>query len=117
MMTKQELIDYCLSLPGVLQDYMVKPPWIVMQHEGNEKGFAFLVEKDDRQLINLKCDPLEADFLRGAYEDVNPGYSMNKTHWNSAALGGDVPDDELKRQIGMSYDLTKPKAQRKNKKD
>ncbi|GHU82982.1 hypothetical protein AGMMS50284_5750 [Clostridia bacterium] len=63
-MTKQELIDYCLSLPGVLQDYPVKPPWTVMQHEGNEKGFAFLVEKDGRELVNLKCDPIEAEFLR-----------------------------------------------------
>ncbi|MDR0839967.1 MAG: MmcQ/YjbR family DNA-binding protein [Christensenellaceae bacterium] len=112
-MTKQELIEYCLSLPGVLQDYPVKPPWTVMQHEGNEKGFAFIVEKDGRQLVNLKCEPMEAEFLRAAYEDVIPGYSMNKTHWNTVMLDGDVPDEELKRQIGRSFDLTKPRVKAK----
>ena len=38
---------------------------------------------------------------------------MNKTHWNTVTLGGDVLDDELKRQIGRSYDLIKPKAMKR----
>jgi len=66
--------------------------------------------------VNLKCDPFEANFLRQAFEDVIPGWHMNKTHWNTVKLGGDVPEEELKRQIGKSYDLIKPKM-RKNQYD
>jgi predicted DNA-binding protein (MmcQ/YjbR family) len=30
---------------------------------------------------------------------------MNKEHWNSVYLDGDVPDAILKQMIDMSYDL------------
>jgi predicted DNA-binding protein (MmcQ/YjbR family) len=53
------------------------------------------------------------DFLRQIYEDVTPGWHMNKTHWNTVALGGDVPEDELKRMIERSYDLIKPKERKR----
>ena len=29
---------------------------------------------------------------------------MNKGHWNSVVIGTDVTDEEIKRQIGNSYD-------------
>jgi predicted DNA-binding protein (MmcQ/YjbR family) len=44
------------------------------------------------------------------YESVTPGYHMNKTHWNTVVIDGDVPEDDLKRMIEHSYDLIKPKA-------
>jgi len=37
--------------------------------------------------------------------DIIPGYYMNKTHWHSVFLEGDVPDDLLKTMLDMSYDL------------
>ena len=69
-----------------------------------------IYERLGKLSVNLKCDPFEADFLRQAFEDVTPGWHMNKTHWNTVTLGGDVPEDELKRMIEQSYDLIKPKA-------
>ena len=45
-----------------------------------------------------------------AYEDVTPAYHMNKVHWNTVIDGGDVPEDEIKRMVGSSYDLIKPKV-------
>jgi predicted DNA-binding protein (MmcQ/YjbR family) len=76
--------------------------------------FALIAhDKTDRLYINLKCDPLEADFLRSAFESVEPAYHMNKAHWNGVVIGGDVSDDELKRQIEHSYDLIKPKTLKK----
>jgi len=56
---------------------------------------------------------MEADFLRQAFIDVTPGYHMNKTHWNTVYIGGDVPDNELRRMIEKSYDLIKPKARKR----
>ncbi|MDR1703006.1 MAG: MmcQ/YjbR family DNA-binding protein [Sporomusaceae bacterium] len=55
----------------------------------------------------------DADFLRQMFEDVTPAYHMNKTHWNTVTLGGDVPEDEIKGMIERSYDLIKPKARNK----
>ena len=56
--------------------------------------------------------PFESDFLRQAFEDVTPGWHMNKTHWNTVTLGGDVPEEELKRMVGQNYDLIKPRVRK-----
>ena len=39
------------------------------------------------------------------YEDIIPGYYMNKTHWNSIKSDGEVPDDLLKDLLDKSYQL------------
>ena len=69
-----------------------------------------IFERHGKLCVNLKCDPFESDFLRQTYKDLTPGYHMNKTHWNTVMLGGDVPDEHLQYMIGQSYDLIKPKA-------
>jgi predicted DNA-binding protein (MmcQ/YjbR family) len=114
-MTRRELVEYCLSFPAAYEDYPfddVKDggAWTVMRHRANKKSFAMIYERRGRLCVNLKCEPLEADFLRRVFADVKPAYHMNKTHWNTVALGGDVPDEDLKRMIGRSYALIRPKA-------
>jgi predicted DNA-binding protein (MmcQ/YjbR family) len=123
-MTRQDLIDFCLSLPAAYEDYPFDDgaahsdngAWTVVRHRTNKKGFAHIYERNGNLCINLKYDPFEADFLRQAYESVTPGWHMNKVHWNTVTLGAgpscasDVPEDELKRMIERSYDLIKPKA-------
>jgi len=112
-MTKRELIDLCLTLPTVYEDYPFDEVAAVMRHSGNKKMLALIGHLNERLYINLKCDPLEADFLRQTFADVTPGWHMNKTHWNTVYIGGDVSDEELKRQIQHSYDLIKPKIRRR----
>ena len=120
-MTRRELIDLCLTFPGAYEDYPFDDltasdhPWTVMRHQSNKKGFAHIYERGGRLCVNLKCNPLEADLLRGAFEDVLPGYHMNKTHWNTVRIGGDVPEDELLRMIRNSYDLIRPKQKGQGK--
>jgi predicted DNA-binding protein (MmcQ/YjbR family) len=120
-MTRRELINFCLTYPAAYEDYpfddiIDSGAWTVMRHGSNKKSFALIYERNGKLCVNLKCDPLEADFLRQAFADMTAAYHMNKQHWNTAALGGDVPEEELKRQIGNSYGLIKPKA-RKQKHD
>ncbi|CAM1333892.1 protein of unknown function [Tenacibaculum aestuariivivum] len=61
-------------------------------------------EQDDAK-INLKCDPDESLELRGAYESINPGWHMNKKHWNTVTLNNDVSDEFAFQLIDHSYDL------------
>jgi len=117
-MTRQEIIEFCLTLPDVYEDYpfdsMGEPgASTVMRHKVNTKMFALIYEQHDKLCVNLKCDPFEADFLRQVYEDVTPGWHMNKMHWNTVTLGGDVDDEKLKQMIAQSYDLIKPKARKR----
>jgi predicted DNA-binding protein (MmcQ/YjbR family) len=64
---------------------------------------------------NLKCDPDLALELRDRYEQVQPGYHMNKKHWNTVVLDGVIPEREVRKMIDDSYTLvvqSLPKAKR-----
>jgi len=118
MNSRQEIIDFCLTLPAAYEDYPFDKiedigVWTVMRHSANKKTFAMIYERHGKLCINLKCDPFEAEFLRQIFVNVTPGYHMNKTHWNTVNIGGDVPDDELRRMIEHSYDLIKPKVRKR----
>jgi predicted DNA-binding protein (MmcQ/YjbR family) len=65
--------------------------------------------------VNLKCDPDLALELRDRYEQVIPGYHMNKRHWNTVELDGVIPQAEIRKMVDHSYDLvveSLPKARR-----
>ena len=55
--------------------------------------------------ITMKLEPLRGEFLRGQFEDVIPGYYMNKTHWNSVRVQGSLPEDILRDMLDESYRL------------
>jgi len=114
-MTPRELIDYCLTFPAAYKDYPFDTTSAVMRHSANRKMFALISERLGRVYINLKCEPQQADFFRTIYKDVTPGWHMNKTHWNTVYMDGDVPIHELHQMISHSYELTKPKISKKLK--
>ena len=113
MRTRAEAIAACLRLSGVYEDYPFDDPnWTVMRHAGNKKSFAYIYERNGNIWINLKAEPLRADFWRDAYAAVLPGYHMNKRHWISVILDGSMTDEEIGRLIEDSYALTAPKRRR-----
>ena len=65
--------------------------------------------RNDNLWVNLKCEPMKADFWRRVYKSVIPAYHMNKTHWNSVILDDSVEADVIKEMINDSYALTKGK--------
>lgn len=93
------LHKYLVQLPEAILDYPFGPEAAVYKIEG--KVFAIAVESR----INLKCDPVHAQELRAVFSEVTPGYHMNKKHWNTLDLTGDLPKSEIHRQIDHSYDL------------
>ena len=96
---------YLLAQKGVTRDLQADWNWIRYQVGG--KMFAALCLDDGGKpvYITLKLRPEEGEFWRGQYEDVIPGYYMNKTHWNSINPDGQVPDDILRDMLDESYAL------------
>lgn len=114
--TRRRWIDYCLTFAGAYEDYPFRDSdWTVMRCGINKKTFAFIYERNGQVCLNVKCDPLEADFWRQVYPSVLPAYHMNKVHWNTIRIDGSVPEDVVEKMIQDSYTLIKPKV--KNKRD
>ena len=63
-------------------------------------------ERQGNIWINVKCDPEWIDFWRNAFASVQPGWHLNKKYWNSIILDGTVPETDIRRMVGESYDLT-----------
>lgn len=76
-MNIEEFRNYCLSFPGVTEEFPFDEKTLVFKVMG--KLFA-LTDVDDFTSINLKCDPVRAMELREMHEEVQPGYHMNKKH-------------------------------------
>lgn len=95
---------YCESLTAVTKEY--KEEWKATRYLIGGKMFALQgTDKTDKPIITLKLNPDNGSLLRQQFEDINPGYYMNKTHWNSVYLDGAVPDDTLQSMIDESYNL------------
>lgn len=99
------LDSYLVEKKGVRKDF--KKEWNWLRYQIGDKLFAAVCYDDQKlaSLITLKLDPAEGEFLRQQYEDIIPGYYMNKTHWNSIKVDGSVPDDLLKDLLDRSYAL------------
>jgi predicted DNA-binding protein (MmcQ/YjbR family) len=97
------LKKYLLSKPEAEEYYPFDDYTAVFKVQG--KMFALLIKKQGSPLLNLKCTPDHAIELRDIFSDVIPAYHMNKRHWNSVVLSGDLPMGEIQRQIDHSYSL------------
>ena len=102
-MNVESFREYCLSKPAATEDMPFGPDNIVFKVEG--KIFALLALDELPTAVNLKCDPDLALELRDRYEQVQPGYHMNKKHWNTVVLDGVIPATEIRKMIDDSYDL------------
>jgi len=102
---KYEWLDeYCLTHIGATKEY--KPEWNATRYMVGGKMFALLGgDRDEKPIMTLKLDPAFGVMLRQQYKDIVPGYYMNKDHWNSLYLNGDVPDDIVKAMVVASYQL------------
>ena len=102
-MDHNTLKQYLLSKPEAEEHYPFDDYTAVFKVQG--KMFALLIKKQGTPLLNLKCDPGHAIELRDIFPEVIPAYHMNKRHWNSVVLQGDLPAGEIQRQIEHSYGL------------
>ncbi len=109
-MNHKTVETYLLSFPNVFLDYpfgegvaVYKTGDPAKASEG--KMFALIAEGKTPINLSLKCDPQLAEVLREKYETVLPGYHLNKKHWNTLVLTGQLPWEEVQALIRHSYDL------------
>ena len=102
-MKLKTLNKYLLSKKASTSGYPFDESTLVLKVVN--KMFALIAEDETPLRINLKCDPEEAQILRGIHKSIIPGYYMNKEHWNTVILDGSLPDELIYKMIDDSYDL------------
>ena len=111
------LRKYCLKKEGEISEgFPFDEHALVFKVNG--KIFILIGTNDLPLTINVKCDPERALELRERYSSVEPGYHMNKKHWNTVTLDGSIPSKEIFAIIDHSYELVanaaKPSPRKKN---
>ena len=110
-MDLEQFREYCLAKPRVTEGTPFGEDTLVFKVAG--KTFALLSLDDVPPRANLKCDPDRALELRDRYEQVLPGYHMNKKHWNTVVLEGAISNATIVEMIDHSYDLVRWKAKKR----
>lgn len=116
-MQYQWIDEYLLQKKGAARDLKAEWNWVRYSLDG--KLFAALcLDKENQPVyITVKLIPEEGQALRSQYEDIIPGYYMNKEHWNSIKVNGSVPDAVVKEILDKSYQLILQSLSKKRQKE
>lgn len=95
--------EYILSMPNAVLDYPFGEG--VAVYKVKDKMFALIAEDKNPLQLSLKCDPKLSEILREKYDEVMPGYHLNKKHWNTLVLAGQLEWEEVQGLIVHSYNL------------
>ena len=102
-MNIEEVRDYCLTKKAVTEGFPFGPDVLVFKVMGKMFLLTSLTETPFR--CNLKMNPELVEEYREKYNDVKPGYHMNKKMWNTVLFdSGNIPRKELLWMINHSYD-------------
>jgi predicted DNA-binding protein (MmcQ/YjbR family) len=105
-MNLETYYEYCLSKKGVTEHFPFDEDTLVFKVGGKMFALSSLSQWEKGQpSVNLKCDPERAEELRAEYDDIQPGFHMSKTHWNTIAVNESVSDNLIKELIDHSYEL------------
>lgn len=102
-MDQSIFLRYCLDKPGTEQTS--RQEWRANQIKVGEVMFAMVHDVDGKPAISLKSSPEVAESLRGEYQAVVPCALLNKTHWSTLFLDGDIPDSQFYHLADVSWRL------------
>ena len=102
-MDQKQVERYILGLPDARLDYPFGEK--VAVYKAGDKMFALIAEGTSPLRVSLKCDPRLSTLLRERFESVMPGYHLNKKHWNTVLLTGQLSWEEIQGLIRHSYEL------------
>ena len=106
-MTPAQLRRLCLTLPEAEETFPFGPETSVFKVGG--KMFALAALKRKPLQVSVKCEPELGEQLRGTYEEIEPGYPLNKRHWLTVTLGGAAKEELVKELVAGSYELVVPR--------
>lgn len=110
-MTAEELREWCLSMPGAIEDFPFGAGVSVFKVGG--KMFALSRLAAEPLQVSVKCDPTLAQALRDSYTSIAPGYHLNKRHWITVTLDADAHDAMVRDLVQDSFDLVRPRSGRR----
>ncbi len=98
--------EYCLSKKGVTEHFPFDEDALVFKVGGKIFALTSLKKwENGNPTLNLKCNPERAEDLRNQYNGIQPGFHMNKKHWNTIAINRDVSNSLVTELIDHSYEL------------
>jgi predicted DNA-binding protein (MmcQ/YjbR family) len=113
-MDKNKLENYLSNLKGSESSYPFGPEALVYKVMG--KMFALVSQKEEVPRVTLKCAPADGEVLVSQYDSVVPGYYMNKKHWITVTLDGEIPDVMIIDLAEGSYELVSSNLTKAEKK-
>jgi len=108
-----ELEAICLSKKSSIKEFPFGDEVAVFKVMN--KMFALVGINNNPLRINLKATPDDCLAYRDIYQCVTPGYHMNKKHWNTVVIDGEMPQEILEDMIDESYELIVSKLTRTQK--
>lgn len=113
-MKNYQWLDDCLQKQTSTEKEF-QPAWQAYKYLLCGKMYAYIGidDRNGRPIVTLKLDPVFSDMLRGKYEDIVPGYYMNKLHWSTIYLDGTVPQEVLTDIVHASYKLVRSSLSKK----
>ena len=99
------LDERLLAQPGTQKEF--NPSWQAYKYLLHDKMYAYIGinDQNSRPIITLKMEPVFSDTLRREYQDIVPGYYMNKLHWSTVYIDGTVPQEVIEDMVRSSYQL------------
>ncbi len=108
-----DLKEYLTQLPQVEACYPFGPDPLVFKIRG--KMFAYLAIDHSTPFVTLKCEPQDGAFLTDQFKAIKPGYHMNKRHWISVELSGDVEPQMIEDLCLRSFKLVVSKLKKSDR--
>ena len=101
-MNIEQFREYALSKKATSENFPFDEVTLCLRVAG--KIFAITGLDSERFTVNLKCDPDYALELREQYPEIQPGWHMNKKHWNTVDFEGSLDDKLLRQLVDHSYE-------------
>jgi len=113
-MKSENIEKYLSKFKGAEESYPFGPEALVFKVMG--KMFALVSQKEEIPRVTLKCKPADGEVLISQFESVVPGYYMNKKHWITISINGEVSEEMIYDLAGGSYDLVVSKLTKADRK-
>ncbi len=99
-MSIEQLYEFCRSLPYSEECMPFDDETLVFKVFGK---MFILIDLQYPVFINIKLSAERSIQLREEYEEIKPGYHMNKKYWNTVSITERLTDEFIKSLIRESY--------------